>query len=247
MVVRLADRAGPRRGWAVHFAACRFSGARRLGLRAHARHDTVAAGPTAPSCRRWRLGLDRTGLPDRGRSPAPTAYDCPDGAPRNGSGSSAPGAPSPITRCCWSARSVADDGSGLRAENTFGLWTFAVLYFARISAKLNLFFGVPKINTEFLPEALGICQPFPHSPAELAVPDSVTAPLPWPAGWNAFTRRVQPARNRGLCPADRHHRAGASRTLADGAAAARCQTLALDAARAQTNTRHDKTGGTHGF
>ncbi len=41
------------------------------------------------------------------------------------------------------------------ADNTFGLWTFTILYFARISAKLNLYFGVPRINTEFLPEALG--------------------------------------------------------------------------------------------
>lgn len=41
------------------------------------------------------------------------------------------------------------------AANTFGLWTFTVLFFARISAKLNLYFGVPRINTEFLPEALG--------------------------------------------------------------------------------------------
>jgi len=41
------------------------------------------------------------------------------------------------------------------AENTFGLWTYTTLYFARISAKLNLFFGVPRINTEFLPDALG--------------------------------------------------------------------------------------------
>ena len=44
---------------------------------------------------------------------------------------------------------------GQGAENTFGLWTFMVLFFARVSAKLNLYFGVPKINTEFLPEALG--------------------------------------------------------------------------------------------
>jgi len=44
---------------------------------------------------------------------------------------------------------------GAGAENTFGLWTFTVLYVARISAKLNLYFGVPRINTEFLPEALG--------------------------------------------------------------------------------------------
>lgn len=40
------------------------------------------------------------------------------------------------------------------AANMFGFWTFAVLYFARISAKLNLFFGVPKINVEFLPSPL---------------------------------------------------------------------------------------------
>ncbi|MGK7755815.1 MULTISPECIES: putative photosynthetic complex assembly protein PuhE [unclassified Roseovarius] len=41
------------------------------------------------------------------------------------------------------------------AANTVGLWTFTILYFARISAKLNLYFGVPRINTEFLPKALG--------------------------------------------------------------------------------------------
>lgn len=44
--------------------------------------------------------------------------------------------------------------TGHDAENTTGLWTFVVLFFARISAKLNLFLGVPKINTEFLPGAL---------------------------------------------------------------------------------------------
>ncbi|MFK7877459.1 MAG: putative photosynthetic complex assembly protein PuhE [Paracoccaceae bacterium] len=40
------------------------------------------------------------------------------------------------------------------AVNHFGVWTFAVLYFARISAKLNLYLGVPKIQIEFLPDAL---------------------------------------------------------------------------------------------
>ena len=43
---------------------------------------------------------------------------------------------------------------GWTAANTFGMWTFIILYFARVSAKLNLYFGVPKINTEFLPAAL---------------------------------------------------------------------------------------------
>lgn len=40
------------------------------------------------------------------------------------------------------------------AENTFGFWTFAVLFAARVSAKLNLYLGVRKINVEFLPEPL---------------------------------------------------------------------------------------------
>ena len=43
---------------------------------------------------------------------------------------------------------------GWGAENTFGMWTFMVLYAARISAKFNLYFGVPKINIEFLPTVL---------------------------------------------------------------------------------------------
>ena len=40
------------------------------------------------------------------------------------------------------------------SANPIAALTFGVLYVARISAKLNLFLGVPKINTEFLPPAL---------------------------------------------------------------------------------------------
>lgn len=40
------------------------------------------------------------------------------------------------------------------AENKFALWTYLILFVARISAKLNLFFGVPRINTEFVPRPL---------------------------------------------------------------------------------------------
>lgn len=40
------------------------------------------------------------------------------------------------------------------AENPFALGTFALLFAARISAKLNLFLGVPRINTQFLPRPL---------------------------------------------------------------------------------------------
>ena len=42
----------------------------------------------------------------------------------------------------------------LGAANTFAFWTFAVLFGARISAKLNLFLGVPRINVDFLPGPL---------------------------------------------------------------------------------------------
>lgn len=40
------------------------------------------------------------------------------------------------------------------AVNPIGFWTFAILFFARVSAKLNLYLGVPRINTEFLPSRL---------------------------------------------------------------------------------------------
>ncbi|MEL6204284.1 MAG: putative photosynthetic complex assembly protein PuhE [Pseudomonadota bacterium] len=40
------------------------------------------------------------------------------------------------------------------AANPFGFLTFAVLFGARITAKLNLFLGVPRIHTGLLPDAL---------------------------------------------------------------------------------------------
>lgn len=40
------------------------------------------------------------------------------------------------------------------APNETGLWTFATLFLARVSAKLNLFYGVPRIHVEFLPRPL---------------------------------------------------------------------------------------------
>jgi putative photosynthetic complex assembly protein 2 len=40
------------------------------------------------------------------------------------------------------------------AANPFAFGTFALLFLARLSAKLNLFFGVPRINTQFLPRPL---------------------------------------------------------------------------------------------
>jgi putative photosynthetic complex assembly protein 2 len=37
------------------------------------------------------------------------------------------------------------------AENMIAFWTFAVLFFARVTAKLNVYLGVPNINDHFLP------------------------------------------------------------------------------------------------
>ena len=46
---------------------------------------------------------------------------------------------------------IASEG----AENRIALATYMILFLARIMAKLNLFFGVPRINMEFVPERLG--------------------------------------------------------------------------------------------
>lgn len=40
------------------------------------------------------------------------------------------------------------------AENQFGTWTYLILYLARISAKLNLYLGVPQFQIDFMPDAL---------------------------------------------------------------------------------------------
>ena len=62
------------------------------------------------------------------------------------------------------------------APNMFGVWTFAVLFTARISAKLNLYLGVPRINVDFLPAALShIATYFRIRPLNWLFPISVTA------------------------------------------------------------------------
>jgi putative photosynthetic complex assembly protein 2 len=46
------------------------------------------------------------------------------------------------------------------AENAVGLWTYAVLWIMRTSAKLNLFFGVRNLSEEFLPAHLAYLKCF---------------------------------------------------------------------------------------
>ncbi|MGP9789520.1 putative photosynthetic complex assembly protein PuhE [Roseinatronobacter sp. NSM] len=61
------------------------------------------------------------------------------------------------------------------SANPFAFWTFFILFAARISAKLNLFLGVPRINTDFLPSPLAhLSSYFRESPVSGFFPLSVT-------------------------------------------------------------------------
>ncbi len=74
------------------------------------------------------------------------------------------------------------------APNPFAFYTFAVLFFARVSAKLNLFFGVPHINVDFLPQALShLASHFRRRGLNWLFPFSVTA-LTFAAG--CWTERL---------------------------------------------------------
>ena len=60
--------------------------------------------------------------------------------------------------------------------NQTGTWTYAALFVMRISAKLNVFFGVPNLTENFLPAHLGYLKSFfGRAPMNLFFPVSVTA------------------------------------------------------------------------
>ncbi|NKN32425.1 putative photosynthetic complex assembly protein PuhE [Marichromatium bheemlicum] len=59
--------------------------------------------------------------------------------------------------------------------NQVGVWTFAVLWLMRWSAKLNLFFGVPNLNEDWLPEHLRYLKSYmPKRGMNLLFPISIT-------------------------------------------------------------------------
>jgi len=61
------------------------------------------------------------------------------------------------------------------APNQLGLWTFLVLWWMRVSTKLNVFLGVPNLSEEFLPEHLRYLRHFfTRRPMNLLFPASVT-------------------------------------------------------------------------
>ncbi|WP_296424658.1 putative photosynthetic complex assembly protein PuhE [Yoonia sp.] len=62
------------------------------------------------------------------------------------------------------------------AANRMAMATYLVLFLARIFAKLNLFYGVPRINTEFVPARLAHLKSyFRRGPVTLAFPAAITA------------------------------------------------------------------------
>ncbi len=64
----------------------------------------------------------------------------------------------------------------LNAENQIALYTYLLLFGARITAKLNLFFGVPRINLEFVPAPLAHLKSyFRRGPVTAAFPIAITA------------------------------------------------------------------------
>lgn len=66
---------------------------------------------------------------------------------------------------------LASDG----ADNRMALATYMVLFLARICAKLNLFYGVPRINTEFVPAKLDHLKSyFTRGPITIAFPIAIT-------------------------------------------------------------------------
>ncbi|MCF1182900.1 DUF3623 domain-containing protein [Marichromatium gracile] len=59
--------------------------------------------------------------------------------------------------------------------NQVGVWTFMVLWLMRWSAKLNLFFGVPNLNEDWLPEHLRYLKSYmPNRGMNLLFPISIT-------------------------------------------------------------------------
>lgn len=66
-------------------------------------------------------------------------------------------------------------GMTVGASNRIGLWTFVVLWIMRLSAKLNVYLGVPNLTEEFLPEHLAYLKSyFCRKPMNMLFPLSVT-------------------------------------------------------------------------
>lgn len=64
------------------------------------------------------------------------------------------------------------------AQNRVALWTYGILWLLRLSAKLNLFLGVPNLHDELLPERLShLRSHFRRGPANPLLPVSIVLTL----------------------------------------------------------------------
>ena len=126
------------------------------------------------------------------------------------------------------------------APNPFALWTFVVLFFARISAKLNVYLGVPNINVEFLPAPVRhLASHFRISPMNAFFPVGVTAIILALGCWleRALAQDPGSGAHIGFALPRDADRTGAGRALADGASPARRQ----DSGAGSIATRPDAT------
>jgi len=71
---------------------------------------------------------------------------------------------------------IAVIGATWNSDNSIGAWTFLILWAMRLSAKINLFLGVPVLNQEFLPDRLNyLATFFTKGPVSPFFPFAVTA------------------------------------------------------------------------
>jgi hypothetical protein len=140
------------------------------------------------------LGLDRTGVPV-GRHRRPQPRPCPPGLDRLAALPRAFGTIAVARTGCWSGILRRWSGPRPGGRNAFALLDLALLFGARISAKLNLFFGVPRINTDFLPARWRICQLFPQGPGQRVL--SAVGHACWPCHLGCFLERLWRARDAG--------------------------------------------------
>ncbi len=77
--------------------------------------------------------------------------------------------------------------------NQFGLWTYLVLWWMHLSGKLNVYFGVPNLSEEFIPEHLAYLRSYMRKrPMNLLFPISVTVSTVI-TGWLAMLAGGHPA------------------------------------------------------
>ena len=174
VVVRHADRGGPRARRICTLAALPVLVAGLLGI-----WGTLEATSTGAVYGAFLAALAIWGWVElaflTGVITGPNPYACPEGLPEWERFIRAWGTVA-YHEMLLTGLLIALWLSGYGAANGFGLWTFTILYFARISAKLNLYFGVPRINTEFVPQALGhLVSHFRVSRLNWVFPVSVTA------------------------------------------------------------------------